>query len=623
MRRITAAAFGLAAFIAVDARADSFSQATECHSSVEQGHYEQAIALCAAALEAGTLSEPNIAVTANNLGRARLRLGAFAEAEADFTRAFEADPRYAHPLNNRGVARARLGRLEEALIDFDAALDLDPAYVSALFNRAELRLELGDPYGALQDVAAVIEKQPDLSAALESRSRILARLGLPGAEAATADVRQTEIASADRAEREGVREGVREAVAAPTADQPASAPASSPDAADPAAEADVANEAAVAETPAANVAAEPEAVADHAPEPVAAAVPEEIIAAAPESTIVRAPEPTAVAAAPQEGVEEIVEEAVQAEPEIAAPPAPVAVSAPEAIIAPDPEAAASGTELRASDRSGENTRIVAPAAFGEPALVAAATPDSAPDRSELTLASARSAASVAYLATAPAPAYGAVTEAEPGIDNTRGEAEMLSPVARSAAVAAVREPMLEEPAFEAPTRGAASLAAPSPAGIRVAPVVRPEIALGAAGRRSLTDAIAAESRLSSEALPAIDYAAVLAELGSVAELGAPRLVTMPDEAALPTAVVVQTRLTRPAPMSAVASIAPVDRAPAHAAGIEDFERAFRAGELSVAAAQEALTALGYKPGPVDGIYGRRTRKALAQCLAETCPIALR
>lgn len=49
----------------------------------------------------------------------------------------------------------------------------------------------------------------------------------------------------------------------------------------------------------------------------------------------------------------------------------------------------------------------------------------------------------------------------------------------------------------------------------------------------------------------------------------------------------------------------------------------RARSVNVRAVQRDLEAAGYKPGPIDNDYGRRTRAALRACFEDRCPIAAR
>jgi serine/threonine protein kinase/tetratricopeptide (TPR) repeat protein len=134
------------------------------------------------------------------------------DAEAAFTRAFEADPDDIGILESRGVARQNLGDLPGARADFERVLELEPRWTHArgrlagtlqglgeteralqeaercvaqkhtvvtLFNRGCVRSAQGDREGAIADLEAAIRLSPQTLMAGEAR-RVLAQLRATG-----------------------------------------------------------------------------------------------------------------------------------------------------------------------------------------------------------------------------------------------------------------------------------------------------------------------------------------------------------------------------------------------------------------------------------------------------------
>ena len=99
----------------------------------------------------------------NNRGVARMELGDFAGAEADFLRAFGSpspeDRQGA--LINLGRARMRRGTPSEAEEAFTRALALTPDSYEALLARGEAREALHNEKGAVEDFLSALKVRPD------------------------------------------------------------------------------------------------------------------------------------------------------------------------------------------------------------------------------------------------------------------------------------------------------------------------------------------------------------------------------------------------------------------------------------------------------------------------------
>jgi len=87
----------------------------------KRGKHAEAIEQYTASLEI----EPTHLAFANR-AMARLKLGSFAEAEADCTAALALEPEYVKAYSRRGTARRQQGRPLPAALDFEAALRLEP-----------------------------------------------------------------------------------------------------------------------------------------------------------------------------------------------------------------------------------------------------------------------------------------------------------------------------------------------------------------------------------------------------------------------------------------------------------------------------------------------------------------
>jgi tetratricopeptide (TPR) repeat protein len=75
---------------------------------------------------------------------ARLKLGAYAEAEEDCVEAIKLDPKNVKAYLRRGAARAVSGNYLEALEDFESALRLEPRNRDARAEVSRMKNILGE-----------------------------------------------------------------------------------------------------------------------------------------------------------------------------------------------------------------------------------------------------------------------------------------------------------------------------------------------------------------------------------------------------------------------------------------------------------------------------------------------
>ncbi len=106
-----------------------------------------------------------------NRGVAKSRLGDFAGAIADCTRAIDLAPTVANRVN-RANAYATLHRNDEALADFDLALKAEPRNLAALLGRANANYESKRLTASLDDYTSIIEADPRNAMAYFKRGNI-------------------------------------------------------------------------------------------------------------------------------------------------------------------------------------------------------------------------------------------------------------------------------------------------------------------------------------------------------------------------------------------------------------------------------------------------------------------
>ena len=77
-----------------------------------------------------------------NRGVAKVALGCYEDAIADFDEAIRLKPDHVQAYFNRGLAKVKLERYEEAIADFDEAIQLKSDYIDAYIHRGVAKGEL-------------------------------------------------------------------------------------------------------------------------------------------------------------------------------------------------------------------------------------------------------------------------------------------------------------------------------------------------------------------------------------------------------------------------------------------------------------------------------------------------
>ena len=100
-----------------------------------------------------------------NRALAKMNLGKFESAIADFNKAIEFHPNDYSLWNDRGGCKLSLGNLEGALKDFNKTLQLKPNHSNGLINRAQVFMGQNNPQPAINDLEKYMVDNPNSSQA--------------------------------------------------------------------------------------------------------------------------------------------------------------------------------------------------------------------------------------------------------------------------------------------------------------------------------------------------------------------------------------------------------------------------------------------------------------------------
>jgi tetratricopeptide (TPR) repeat protein len=135
------------------------------------------IAACDRVIASGKFGGSRLAFAYYNRGLAKLEMGDYDRAIADFDAAIRLDPASAAAFNNRGGAWYAKGDQDRAIADFDKAIQLDPACAFAYHNRGEVWRDKGDFNRAIADYGKAIELDRAYTAAYTDRALAYEHIG--------------------------------------------------------------------------------------------------------------------------------------------------------------------------------------------------------------------------------------------------------------------------------------------------------------------------------------------------------------------------------------------------------------------------------------------------------------
>jgi tetratricopeptide (TPR) repeat protein len=137
----------------------------------------EGITACDRVIASDKLGGSRLAFAYYNRGLARLEIGEYDRAIADFNASIRLDPASASTFNNRGSAWYAKGDQDRAIADFDKAIQLDATYAFAYNNRGEVWKDKGDFNRAIADYGKAISLDPDYTAAYANRALAYERVG--------------------------------------------------------------------------------------------------------------------------------------------------------------------------------------------------------------------------------------------------------------------------------------------------------------------------------------------------------------------------------------------------------------------------------------------------------------
>ena len=113
------------------------------NAAFKAGEHAEAVKLYTAALDKGGNARWR-SIVLSNRAMANLKVGSYAEAEEDCTKALEGDPKNVKALLRRGAARSVSGNYLESLEDYEAALRLEPKNKDARAEIERMKNILGE-----------------------------------------------------------------------------------------------------------------------------------------------------------------------------------------------------------------------------------------------------------------------------------------------------------------------------------------------------------------------------------------------------------------------------------------------------------------------------------------------
>jgi tetratricopeptide (TPR) repeat protein len=116
---------------------------------------------------------------------AKVQMGDFKGAIAEFDRAIQLAPNNPKIYENRGYAKFDLNDYKDAIIDFDRAIQIDRSYTKAYCSRGDAKSRLKDYQGAIVDLDRATQLNPNYAGAY--RNRGIAKSGLNDSQGAIVD----------------------------------------------------------------------------------------------------------------------------------------------------------------------------------------------------------------------------------------------------------------------------------------------------------------------------------------------------------------------------------------------------------------------------------------------------
>ncbi len=136
----------------------------QASGTLEQGEYQQAIALSSRAIRQGQAGAAYL-----QRGLAQYHLSRWDAAQRDLTQAIDAALQSEQAFYYRGGARSALGDHRGALADYTEAIRIARNPAEIYLKRGSVRSALGDKQGAIADYTLAIEQQPSSADAYSQR----------------------------------------------------------------------------------------------------------------------------------------------------------------------------------------------------------------------------------------------------------------------------------------------------------------------------------------------------------------------------------------------------------------------------------------------------------------------